>query len=117
MSLSYDLSGCADFEELSSEQEWPITNTIIFSTMVLGMGSITEANVGKFIERTAAYQTVSGPLMQRVADGQIEGVPVTADMIRRRIGLKTNVTDTTDAKFKRHMADLLMRNAQQGGGR
>lgn len=99
MSLNWDISKVADYKEMQ-ETESGITDAVIWLTMAVGLGEITEANCDEFIRRTALVQAVTGPFLSH-------GIYVTDEMIRRRIGLGTNVSDETFAKWsKRYLNDV-----------
>lgn len=75
--------------EAQQKKEWPIVNLIILLTMPLGMGAITEKNVTEFITRIRLMEKLNGGYMHK--DGG-EDEPVPEEMIRKLIGLRTNVT-------------------------
>jgi hypothetical protein len=112
MSLDWNTQKCV------YEGSFAYTETLIFSTMSVGMGRITEKNVEEFVRRILIYQEVFGPLLTGPIqeDGTIyepeddnaelpEGVTrgkisMTADIIRQHVGMTTNVADISKAKFK-----------------
>jgi hypothetical protein len=132
MSLDYTLTKIADFETICFEHDAngertglnPVTHTLVWSTMIVGMGSITEQNAGKFYGRLYIYQKLFGGLMQRAkVDGDkvvgVEEVWLTPAHVRLHIGLYTNVFPTEpDAKWRRRMAESAERDAARvfGGG-
>jgi hypothetical protein len=75
MALHWDLTACADYEALTTEENYPLTEAMVFATMGTGIGTITEANWPEFYARVhvAGY------------------FDVTPEQVRRYIGLKTNV--------------------------
>ena len=110
---------------------WAYTETLIFATMTVGMGDVTEKNVDEFIRRILIYQKVVGPLLTGPVneDGTVytpedeeaplpEGVKrgkirITADVIRQHIGLSTNVADVSKAKFKGYVMKWLEREVYE----
>lgn len=106
MSLNWDVRNCD--ESVKDEKNWSITEIIIFATMSVDMGEITEQNVDTFIARVRAIETVYGPsVVENTKDGLVHR-GLTEEEIRLRIGLKTNVTTTSDVKFRNRMAKALM---------
>ena len=86
MALHWDLSKVEDSEALTEGTEWSITEAIIWMTMSVGLQGITEDNVDEFVYRTALVQAIYGPWLSY-------GIYVTESMVRRRVGLFTNVSD------------------------
>jgi hypothetical protein len=109
MSLNFDLTAIDRrfwHADEATEEAKEVTNTMIWATIAVDMGSITEKNADEFAERLEAYQQLRGALMQKYVDGEIIDRPLTAEEVRERIGLKTNVTTTTKRQFKAKLARL-----------
>ena len=117
MALSYDLGRIADWENVckitateddpmngvkkGDRIQNPVTTTLIWATMAVGMGSITEQNAQQFYCRLAAYEKLFGPMMYRGTDWPEGQEPnITAEDVILHIGLGTNVSLETDAKWK-----------------
>jgi len=101
------------------------TETLIFSTMTIGMSSVTEKNVEEFVRRILIYQEVFGPLLKgpvyedgtpyepedenaALPEGVTRGkISMTADIIRQHVGMTTNVADISKAKFKGYVMKWL----------
>jgi hypothetical protein len=72
----------------------PITHSLIFSTMAVGIGEITSENVCEFYTRLKLWD---------LSRGFAEDTPSFED-VKKHIGLKTNVfPKTTDIKFFRSL--------------
>ncbi len=112
MGLRFDLTSCEDFEELLDGPEWPITDAIINSTMSVGIGEITDENAAEFTARLDVLTVVYGPPIFR--DG--EPSKITLEEVRRRIGLRVNVTPETRAQFTRRIGGALVGDAYRGRG-
>lgn len=97
MSLNWDLREVKDFEELrDSEGNLDgVTHSLIFMTVGVGLGGITEKNWTEFYARLKLLERLDGPFLNR---GE-EKVEFTPEMVKRRVGLKANVTDETRAKW------------------
>lgn len=115
MALSWDIRNVANHEELMTDEEHQITSAIVFMTMAVGINEITEKTLPAFIGRAAAIEAF-GPFYvgPQKEDGTREP-GLTIDMIRRRIGLRTNASPKSNAQFTKDLeqrgADLL-RNLQ-----
>jgi len=93
MSLDFDTSKIANREEVTTspfdKNKWhPVTNALIWATMAVEMGEITEANAEEFARRLSLWQTVNGAWLE-YNDG--EAVYLTLEDVKLHIGLKTNV--------------------------
>ena len=86
MSLRWDITNVEDFDAIQTDAEWGITEAIIWLTIAVDLGGITAENVKDFANRAALVQAVDGPVLAH-------GIYVTDEMIERRIGLSTNVSD------------------------
>jgi len=65
----------------------PVTNTLVWYTLVIGMGTITKRNADEFFDRVRRFEELSGPGLR--ANG--EPRPITLEDVRGHIGLETNV--------------------------
>lgn len=111
MSLSYDIREVAEQFKAEGDQ-WSVTETLIFTTMAVGINRITERNVDAFIERVMVLQEVNGPLMTTWDGTSVQPRSITAQEIRDRIGLSTNASAMTAAAFRKQVADLVFKNAR-----
>jgi len=98
MSLNWNTQNCNP-SEAKDDNEAAIREMIIWQTMVVHMGEITENNWKEFYARIALMEKITGPLM--LVGG--EPYPVTPEMVRRWIGLTTNVSTDSRAKFLREV--------------
>lgn len=113
MPLTWDTTDCADSEAIREGNEWGITETLIFATMGVGIGHITEKNEAEFYARVTVMERLYGPLMVATRDGKRIDRPIMPADIHRRIGLRTNAafTDETRASFmKRHITNGMLRD-------
>lgn len=97
MALHWDLSKVKDSEEIT-ENEWGITDAIIWMTMSVGLQGITDENVDEFCARAAILQALHGPWLSH-------GIYITDEMIQRRVGLFTNVSDEKRAAWLKRQVD------------
>lgn len=113
MSLNYDLSKVKDSKDLhivagtddngTYYKLSPATEAIVFATMVIGWGEITEANAPDFWVRLDMYQKVAGGLLANDKDT----IWLTPEDVTRHIGLSTNVfPKTSTATFRARMQEV-----------
>jgi hypothetical protein len=80
-----------------------VTETLIFATMAVQMGSITEANADEFYARLKFIEALDGPFMYQSKDGERSDRYFTPEDIQAHIGLVCNVSTTTTAAFFGHL--------------
>ena len=85
MALHYDFTKVEDAETLA-ENEDGINEAIVWLSMGVNLQGITEDNVDEFCVRAAFLQALFGPYLSH-------GIFITDEMIRRRVGLHTNVSN------------------------
>lgn len=74
------------------------TQTLIFATMSVGLGSITEKNAEEFYRRLAWVERDGA--FRRSSEGD---VPFTLEDVKAHIGMTTNVSDETKSKWNKRM--------------
>jgi len=99
MSLSYDVRTCKNTDE---DVESGLTKCIIFASMGVALGSITEDNIEEWLFRLL--------FKEQLGQSLVPPEYINMDVLRRHIGLKVNVCDEDRERF------LLgcMRTAEQG---
>lgn len=105
MSLNWNITACTNFESLQSEEEWTVTDTLIWATMIVGMREITEANAAEFYARLHIFESLNGSLVFSFDEnGERQPHFITPEDVMKRIGLRTNASTETFAAFtKRHL--------------
>jgi hypothetical protein len=97
--LDFDYSACHGRESWL-QRDWEILDKLIWGTMIVDIGTITDANISEWLFRmTLGDRILSGRgyfVMRYQFD---EDIPLTAAHLRKFVGLKTNVTTTTRAKW------------------
>lgn len=114
MSLNWDVSEVKDHEEITAEgQPWVITETLIWYTMGIDMGRITEDNVNEVFARVMIWEQVNGTGMRKwnKETEDYESVPMTFEDVERRIGLSTNVTTRDREEWGERIAQILFDRA------
>ena len=103
MSLNYNLTHIDNWQELlgigTSDPEpgfaTPITEALIWATLLVGMPQITEKNVSEFAFRLRLYETVEGHLVHYPG----YAMPIPFSQVKRHIGLHTNANPLTRAQY------------------
>src|ERR1035437_5992486 len=115
MSLNWNVGKCKGFKKTGHTEDgkdtfavhdvdgkeipWAVTNALIWSTMGLFLGGITEKNVVEFATRLSIYQRVFG------ASLTVKGEPrfISTQEVKAHIGLETNVSDESRAAFLKYI--------------
>ena len=119
MSLNWSIEEVEDFEEKCfTENEdgtrrlSEVTNALVWSTMGVGIGEITEKNWREYAYRLDLYQTLFGPLLSEWVpgkgghdDGAMQPRPLTPLEVRDHIGLHTNASIETFHRWLRRMVN------------
>ena len=83
-------------EDIEGDRQWAITNQIIWATIGVDIGSITEKNYEEFYARLKIFDRMTGA-------GKHSKFQITLADVKRRIGLSTNVANTSRASFIKKM--------------
>jgi len=94
-----------DAEHTAVERLSPTTHCLIWASMVVQLGEITEANVEEWYRRLSTLESIHGAYRVR-RDGDLNlPHPYTLDEVRAHIGLRVNVRDvparTWNAQIKK----------------
>ena len=94
MALTWDLTNIEGYETACYDANGlaPVTYRLIWTTLQIGIGEITEENAAEFYARL------------RIAEGTLDTLAVIAIEpadIRRHVGLRTNVKTETRSKWVR----------------
>lgn len=112
MALNWNITNCQDSASLQTDEEWPITNALIWSTMSVGIRDITEKTIPEFYARLSVWESVVGPMFYEQDDaGKPTERGVTLDDLRKRIGLHTNAGSMTRAEWRKNLAAYFDRKA------
>jgi hypothetical protein len=99
MSLDWDVGKVKDWKALQGKTESMVTDVLVWHTMSIGMGRITEANSDEFYARVNMFERVHEPSLYK------EDKPryITREEVDRRIGLFTNASNLTRAQFMKRV--------------
>ena len=104
MALTYDLTKVANWKEQYPMTTYPngeegmneITNVLIFSSMLTGIREITKTNAKEVFTRIRMSETIHGGYF---SDGNGGYRNITLKEVTDHVGLKTNASDISKAKF------------------
>lgn len=103
MALNWNLTDVENNEDIIDENNWAITESIIFYTMLIGMPHISESNHEEFFTRVHFYEKLFGSVVYMIdEDNKRIDFPITLEEVKRRIGLRTNAQTMTKTKFMNH---------------
>ncbi len=96
-----------------------VTNTLIWGSMMIDIGEITEENVWEVYRRYQVWNRLGHCRVyiqswEEGYDDDLQERNITFDDIYSHIGLKTNVGNTSKAKFKSRVATWIMEKANEG---
>jgi hypothetical protein len=122
MSVDADWSAIRDHEELHAD-DWEHQLTTAFLTQgwgyglfdIIGLGSITEDNVGEVWARFSVAQTLCGQFFNHWDGEKTTPVLITKADIVRRIGLKSNYSNLTRTQWQTKKFKVLMDIVAQKG--
>lgn len=86
MALNYDLREIKNFDKLDPAE----TQVMCFMTMFIEMNGINLGNADEWLKRAQLWEFVNG----KMHNGEF-----TLDLIKKYVGLKTNVTTTSRTKW------------------
>lgn len=115
MALTWDLTKIRDREvKYPADQEGRqnvVTYSLIWATLLTGIGEITETTAAEFYARIHAWEAMHGAFIHGKDEDTQEWVtmPITAEQVRDHIGLRTNVFPMeTRAKWVKRMLSQRM---------
>ena len=115
MALHWNVTKCKNHKALTNEDEWPITNALIWGSMSTGMPEITEENISEIYARFRAWEGIVGAMLhgKDTETGEVtERYIEVADLVRR-IGMYTNATRMTRAEWRKGIANYLDRETNE----
>lgn len=135
MALHYELGKIANYEELCYQREpegwnpppmdnewqqlddgsWrrlsPVTKALVFMSMTVELGVLTERNIGEWWARMQVADFLYGVTLFEFKDGKRVDLPITIEELCAHIGLSTNATTVSRpqwlARVKRNMDQMV----------
>lgn len=113
MSLDFRLEKIANYEDLcwveipqenGEDPKYrinPVTDALIWTTLIVGVPKITEKNVDEFHRRVRMFEHVCGPVLTKNCGTPS---PLTREQIEQHIGLSTNADTCTVTQFNKKVA-------------
>ena len=103
MSLDWKIDKIEDYQTVCWHDGKlnPLTHKLIWETMVTGLDEITKDNLEEWLFRLAVTYRVYGS----------DGDKITREDLEQHIGLRTNASRMTHAKFMKRMSESLAREA------
>jgi hypothetical protein len=83
----------------------PRVEAIVFATMSVGLGELTEKNIQEFARRLEVLQAID---VARFQDADCKPIWIDEEFLRPYIGLSTNVSNETAAKWDSRIAKSLL---------
>jgi len=111
MPLNWSISDCKDWESLKSDEEWPITNALIWVSMSIGIRDITEKTIPEYFARLCLWQDLVGEMGHQY-DAETKKWSkryITIDDLKKRIGLHTNAGSMTRAQWLKSITEYIKR--------
>ncbi len=100
MSLDYRFGEIENFKKVCFQKGKmnPLSHALVFATIAIGINEITKRNWIKFYARLHFWERVNGPYLLK------KGKPflISAEEVKRHIGLSTNASVFSDARFLRN---------------
>jgi hypothetical protein len=111
MALNWNIEKCKDYKKLTTKSEWTVTDTLIWSTMFVGIGTITKTNYKEFYARLHLVELMSGTFTT------VDGKPhhLTLADVERRIGLTTNASTTPRSVFLKQKVGRYFKEITESG--
>lgn len=135
MSLNYNLTKIADYEsrcyEVATETVStlmrghkkgdtvlkPLTHTLVFISMGVGLGRITEKNWRQWYARASVVEALDGAWRTRSEkDGTRTPVFLTPEDVHSHIGLGTNVSNESDAAWHKRTIGYSVEERERKAG-
>lgn len=101
MSLNFDYTQVEGFDQMD-ENERVTGDSLVWATMAVGINHISKENAQEFFTRVSAVEMLSGAY--RIS-GDTGPLPFTPEDVLRFVGLRTNASVLTKAKFLNRLWD------------
>jgi hypothetical protein len=110
MALSWSLENCIGWENLKSDSNWPKTESLIWLMMGIGIHEITRENWHDVYARIAVLESIDGAYLVKHTGNGMEPAYFQPEDIVRRVGLATNVSDESFAKWSKRIMSIKVNN-------
>jgi len=113
MALNWNVGKVKDFKTVCYNADGKVnavTETLIWASMIIGVSDITEKNAEEFFFRISMREKLHGALRRDWSGENPVDVFVTWGEVEAHIGLGTNATNMTRAKFIKHTVNMFERD-------
>ena len=116
MALNWSLDKIRDFDTVCVEPRGvdgakvlsSVTETLIWATMATNINAITEKNADEFYARLSLWERLNGSLRR---NPDLTDRPTTIEEVRAHIGLGTNATNMTRARWLKSIGERYLTSA------
>jgi hypothetical protein len=112
MSLNFDLSRIAEWRRVCVDDKdniRPITDALIWLSMLVDLGEISKKNVHEWDVRLRALERVGFRQLFSEARGHFNP---SREEIEAHVGLRTNVHSKTRAAWQKRLGEMVLREAE-----
>ena len=110
MALHWSIERVKDWKEIADDPEQrKITEAIVWAALVYDLSGVTEKNIAEWLFRQEFARHIDDfyPITRPRSQGHKRDLFTRAEL-DRRIGLSTNVTNTTRAAFQKKLVDKIV---------
>jgi hypothetical protein len=110
MALHWSIERVKDWQQLAEDdKQRKITEAVVWAALVYDLSGVTEKNVDEWLFRQEFARRVDDfyPIIRPLLQGHKRDVFNRAEL-ERRIGLSTNVTNTSRAAFQKKLIDKVV---------
>jgi hypothetical protein len=110
MALHWSIERVTGWQQLSEDDEQrKITETVVWAALVYDLSCVTEKNVGEWLFRQEFARHIDDfyPITRPRSQDHKRDL-FTRTELERRIGLSTNVTNTSRAAFQKKLIDKIV---------
>lgn len=115
MSLNFKLDKIKDYQTVCWQDEKlsAVTDGLIWATMGVGLGEITEKNINEWLVRLTFSDKLFGTMLGLAGEkGERVERPFTRWELVQHIGLRTNVVNEPRAKWMKRNAERFMSDTE-----
>ncbi len=108
MSLNWNVEDCVGREDWS-DRDHAVLDRLIWGTMTVGLHRITEANIPEWLLRMRMERAHYGSAFRMQYEGE-EGHYLRLEHLRKFVGMRTNASDLTRAKWLKELMERVARS-------
>jgi hypothetical protein len=112
MSLNWDLTKCD--KKVTEEKEWPITNCLIWGTMIFNLHELTAENLKEWRWRIEFCKRCGMEYWHGPQDGKPQAWWPSSEDLNLRLGMHTNAETKTRKQWLKKITELLSEEVSAG---